>query len=76
MTNVTLSIEDEIYKKMRKYSEIKWSEFVRKCIQKRIEELQEIEDSNWNNAEFLAEENLLAESWLSKEDEKAFEYLQ
>jgi predicted CopG family antitoxin len=32
MPNITLSISDEIYKKMKKYSEIKWSEVVRKAI--------------------------------------------
>jgi len=76
MTNITLSIDDEIYKKMKDFSEIKWSEFVRKCIQKRIEQLQRIEISDWENFEFLADEKLLAESWLSEEDEKAFAYLQ
>ena len=76
MTNITLSIDDGIYKKMKKYSEIKWSEFVRKCIQKRIEELRRIEVSDWDNSKFLGDEKLLSESWLSKEDEEAFAYLQ
>lgn len=76
MTNITLSINDEVYKKMKKFSEVRWSEFVRKCIQKRIEQLQKIEISDWENLEFLADEKLLSESWLSDEDEKAFEYLQ
>jgi len=76
MTNITLSIEYETYKKMKEFSEIRWSEFVRKCIQKRIEQLQKIEITNWENLEFLADEKLLSESWLSEEDEKAFAYLQ
>ena len=76
MTNITLSIEDSIYKKMRKFSEIKWSEFVRKMIQKRIEEMEKISKEPWENAKFLGDEKLLAESWVSKEDEKAFAYLQ
>jgi len=76
MTNITLSIEDEVHKKMRRYSEIKWSEFVRKCIQKRIEELERLDKDDWENARFLGDEKLLSESWTSKEDEKAFEYLQ
>ena len=76
MTNITLSIDDEVYKKMKDFSDIRWSEFVRKCIQKRVEELQKIEINDWDTLEFLGDENLLAESWLSKEDEKAFEYLQ
>jgi len=76
MTNITLSIDDEVYKKMKDFSDIRWSEFVRKCIQKRVEELQKIEINDWDTLEFLGDENLLAESWLSKEDEKAFAYLQ
>ena len=76
MTNITLSINDNVYKRMKKFSEIKWSEFVRRCIQKRIEELQKIDDLDWDNSKFLGDEKLLAESWLSKEDEEAFAYLQ
>ncbi|MDO8460688.1 MAG: hypothetical protein Q7S74_06265 [Nanoarchaeota archaeon] len=75
MTNITLSIDDEVYKKMRKYSEIKWSEFVRKIIEKRVKQL-EILDEDWENTPFLGDEKLLAESWSSKEDEEAFAYLQ
>ena len=76
MTNITLSIDDEVYKKMRRYSEIKWSEFVRKIIEKRIEEFEKLDENDWGNARFLGDEKLLSESWNSKEDEKAFSYLQ
>ena len=76
MTNITLSIDDEVYKGMKKFSEIKWSEFVRKIIAKRVKELEEIEKDGWEGAKFLGDEKLLAESWSSKEDEKAFAYLQ
>ncbi len=69
MTNITLSIDDEIYKKMRKFSEIKWSEFVRKCVQKRIWELEKIKTN------IYADENLLAKNWLSKEDNIAWKDL-
>lgn len=69
MTNITLSIDDEIYKKMKKYSEVKWSEYVRKCVQKRVEELERIKSS------IHADENLLAENWLSKEDNLAWKDL-
>jgi predicted CopG family antitoxin len=69
MTNITLSIEDKIYKKMRKYSEVKWSEFVRKCVQKRVEELESIK------SELYADEGLLAENWFSKEDNEAWKDL-
>ena len=76
MTNITLSIDDEIYKKMKKYSEIRWSEFVRKIIEKRVNELEQLDDDDWENARFLGDEKLLSECWASKEDEEAFAYLQ
>ena len=41
MTNITLSIPDELYKKMKKYSEIKWSEVIRKAISEYIERIEE-----------------------------------
>ncbi|MEM0053762.1 MAG: ribbon-helix-helix domain-containing protein [Nitrososphaeria archaeon] len=41
MTNITLSIPDELYKKMKKYSEIKWSEVVRKAIIDYIKRIEE-----------------------------------
>ncbi len=69
MTNITLSIDDEIYKKMRKFSEIKWSSFVRKLIAKRIEELESIKSN------IYADEELLKENWLSKEDNLAWKNL-
>lgn len=76
MTNITLSIDDKIYKKMRRYSEIKWSEFVRRIIEKRVNELEQLDEEDWENARFLGDEKLLSESWASKEDEEAFAYLQ
>ncbi len=77
MTNITLSIDDKIYLKMKKYSEIKWSEFVRKIIEKRIKDLDEIKRvySTEENIEFLADEGLLAEDWLSPEDMEAWKDL-
>lgn len=69
MTNITLSIEDEIYNKMKSFSEIKWSEFVRKCIQQRIEELSKLKSN------IYADENLLGKNWLSKEDNLTWQNL-
>jgi len=69
MTNITLSIDDEVYKKMRKYSEVKWSEFVRKCVKKRVEELESIKSN------IFADEELLAKNWLSEEDNQAWKDL-
>jgi len=41
MPNITLSIPEDIYKKMKKYSEIKWSEVIRKAIVDYLEKLEE-----------------------------------
>ena len=70
MTNITLSINDEVYKRMRKYSEIKWSEFVRKIIQKRIEQLEMLEQHSGNESimTMFASENILKKDWDNKLD--------
>ncbi len=72
MTNITLSIEDNVYKKMRKYSEIKWSEFVRKIIKKRIEELEMVEKHSNNESimTMLASEDVLKKFWDNELDER------
>lgn len=72
MTNITLSIDDEVYKKMRIYSEIRWSEFVRKAILKRVEELAKIEESPEKESIFtmFASENVLKKEWANKYDER------
>ncbi len=77
MTNITLSIDDNVYKKMRKYSEVKWSEFVRKVIKKRVEELESLEKHSNNESimTMLASEDVLKKDWLSKEDEEAWKDL-
>ena len=69
MTNITLSIDDNVYKKMKIFSEIKWSEFVRKCIQQRVNELDRLK------SDVYADEGLLSENWLSKEDNSAWKDL-
>ena len=72
MTNITLSIDDEVYKRMKNYSEIKWSEFVRMCIQKRIKELEMLR--NHPNSEsimtMLASEEVLKKDWDNELDER------
>lgn len=72
MTNITLSIEEGIYQLMRKYSEIRWSEFVRKSIQKRIEELEKINNLPEKESVFnmLASEEVLKKDWDNKNDER------
>ena len=72
MTNITLSINDNVYKEMKKFSEIKWSEFVRMCIQKRIKELTSIQ--NHPNSEgiltMLASEKVLKKDWDNELDDR------
>ncbi|MEK6936840.1 MAG: hypothetical protein AABW58_02095 [Nanoarchaeota archaeon] len=43
MPNITLSISEDVHKKMKKHSEIRWSELVRKTIAKKIETLDLVE---------------------------------
>ncbi len=71
MTNITLSIDDKIYAKMKDYSEIKWSEFVRKVIEKRLQELDSINRNMDSEGIFtmLASEDVLKKEWLNEADE-------
>ena len=43
MPNLTLSIPEELHERMKKHSEIRWSEVVRKTISQRIEDLELME---------------------------------
>ena len=45
MAHVTLSIPDEVYKNMKRYPEIKWSEVVRKTIVSYLEGMQDTASS-------------------------------
>jgi len=53
MANITLSVPDNIHKKMRHFSEVKWSEVARKAIIEKIEIL--------SLAEKLAQKSKLTE---------------
>lgn len=72
MTNITLSIEDSVYKRMKEHSEIKWSEFVRKFIKRRLDELDKL--SKHKDKEgiltMLASEDVLKKDWDNKLDER------
>ena len=72
MTNITLSIDDEVYRKMRKYSEIRWSELVRKIIKKHIEELEILNKISDEETLFtmLASEDVLKKEWENEADER------
>lgn len=72
MTNITLSIDDDVYKGMKKYSEIKWSEFVRICIKKRIKELDSINThpNKESIINMLTSEEVLKKEWDNEMDER------
>lgn len=72
MTNITLSIESSVYQKMRKHSEMKWSEYVRKMIKKQIEELEKIEKHPHQETilTMLASEHVLKKNWDNAADER------
>jgi len=40
MANITLSVPDDLHRRMKKFSEIKWSEVARKAIEKKIHDLE------------------------------------
>jgi len=72
MTNITLSIQEDVYKRMRKHSEVKWSEFVRKVIKARLDDLDSLE-KNLNKESILtmlASEHVLKKDWSNKADER------
>ncbi len=72
MTNITLSINEEVYTKMKDYSEIKWSEYVRKAIEERIQELDSLKKKKRKEGvlTMLASEDVLKKDWDNPEDER------
>jgi predicted CopG family antitoxin len=66
MANITLSIPDDIYKKMKKHREVKWSEVVRRAI---LEYLKRIEEGGFE----MTTKELLKE--LGEEFKKSLEEL-
>lgn len=40
MTNITLSVPEELHKRMKRFAEIRWSEIVRKAIEQRVNDLE------------------------------------
>lgn len=43
MANITLSIPDEVHKKMKRFREIRWSEVARQAIEQRINDFEVME---------------------------------
>ncbi len=44
MTNVTLAVPEELYTKMKKHSEFKWSEVARQAIEQKIQDAELLKD--------------------------------
>ncbi len=44
MANITLAIPDSLHKKLREHNEIRWSEVVRKILQRNLEHLEIMDD--------------------------------
>ncbi|MFH1311302.1 MAG: hypothetical protein ABIH65_02760 [Nanoarchaeota archaeon] len=40
MPNITLAIPNELHKKLRSHSEIRWSDVIRKILEKRLQDLE------------------------------------
>ena len=40
MTNVTLALPEDLHSRMKKHSEIRWSEVIRKTISEKIDDLE------------------------------------
>jgi len=40
MPNITLAVSEELHNRMKKLSEVRWSEVVRKAIEQRINDLE------------------------------------
>jgi len=61
MVNITVSIPEELYRKIKKYSEVRWSEVVRKALAEYVERLEVMERgivSSEKLAGLLRESNL------------------
>jgi metal-responsive CopG/Arc/MetJ family transcriptional regulator len=43
MANITISIPEELHRKMKRYSEVKWSEVVRKALADYVRRLEMVE---------------------------------
>ncbi|MDI6655109.1 MAG: hypothetical protein QME59_04410 [Candidatus Hydrothermarchaeota archaeon] len=43
MANVTLSLPENLHRKMKKFSEVRWSDVARKAIEKKVADLELLE---------------------------------
>jgi len=44
MGNITLSVPEELHKKMRKHTELKWSDIARQAFEKKLKEIELMAD--------------------------------
>ena len=44
MTNLTLSIPDDLYEEMKKHPEIRWSEVARQAVRRKLEDLRRLDE--------------------------------
>jgi len=49
MPNITLSVPDEVHKIIKKHREIRWSEAIRAMLEKRLEDLEVMDDLTKNS---------------------------
>jgi len=76
MANITLTIPDNMYTGMKKYSEIRWSEVARRSIAKKLADLELLEilklteeaETAYNNGECITESELLKELGIDEND--------
>ena len=55
MTNLTLSVPDELYQEMKKHPEIRWSEVARQALAKKLEDLRRL-DALLSGSKFTGED--------------------
>ncbi|MBS3086354.1 hypothetical protein J4422_01495 [Candidatus Pacearchaeota archaeon] len=55
MVNITLAIPDALHKKLKTHSEIRWSDVIRRILEKRLEDL-EIMDKIVSKSKFTEED--------------------
>ncbi len=49
MPNITLSIPDSLHKRLKKHREIRWSEVIRAMLEKRLEDLEMMDNLTKNS---------------------------
>jgi metal-responsive CopG/Arc/MetJ family transcriptional regulator len=76
LVNVTVSVPEDLYEKMKKYSEVRWSEVVRRALMEYVGRLEVVERgvvSSENLAAMLKESGLDVESISLEKAVKGYE---